>query len=1052
MLPNNLKVYVLGHSADCFQTLPVTDLLAPLDLNTLKLPIPNTNHIAETRFFLQDESAFAQDPEYIGLLTWRYDSKYPKLLRLSQLFDGLGPLEPKVVYAAQRTIDENEGRWTTQPLRYIKGGKGITYYLKEMANVMNVPLEDRPSLWANNFICHKSVLFELMAFFKIAFNHFHKKYGYDFDFEVLGNLYPIRKVAFFYELVTLLFFSNRSDLQIKPFPKRAPLAEPTASFRRTRQMFEPKTKPVKKVFHLVGFPHTQINKKFVHCAYTQKMLNFAKMMDSLGHDVYIYGRENCEAPCKEHVVCFDAEDVERTFKPNTLWIGQTEAFKLLNERVIEAIKPRQSQKDFICTLAGNLSASISDALPHLTTVEYGIGYSGVYSKFRVFESYAWMHTYYGSKSNGDASTVDGANYDCVIPNYYDPDDFKFSAEKGDYYLYIGRLAERKGVNIASTVCQIAGVRLLVAGAEGNPPDYGEYVGLVDVQRRSELMRKAKAVIVPTIYIEPFGGVHVEAMLCGTPVITSDYGVFTETVVPGMNGFRCRTVGEYLQAIRNVEKLDPYRIRKYALKNFSLERVRWQYDAYFDQLLTLWNDGFYTRQETNVNRYGKYIEYGMPEENAFEVKGLPKVSCYCLTYGRPSCLEEAIESFHKQDYEGPKELIILNDRADQELVYDHPDVKVINLKERINTLGAKHNECIRHCSGDILMCWDDDDIFLPHRISYSVQRMNKGVFHTRNGYSEDAEKKYSIFPPSAVAHSTHALARDLFERIGGYPDTDHVAVDQMFMQRITQAVGDYSQEVPIDDIFYVYRWNTVTTYHTSGVPSDTTNVSDITKAKVDAKVKSGELKTGKILLKPHWKYDYLAVAKQKTANKLPHIYQNPEFGENWFSYPNLYKEFVRNTPEGGVIVEVGVWKGKSIAFLAVEAANSGKQLNIYAVDTWRGSPLEDDHQNDWYVMNDKLYELFLENTKPLSHIIKPIRKPSLEAVAEFSDKSIDRVFIDAAHDFDSVVADIKAWLPKIKSGGVLAGHDWGWESVRTAVQATLPQAVPTNEDCWTYTIP
>ena len=60
--------------------------------------------------------------------------------------------------------------------------------------------------------------------------------------------------------------------------------------------------------------------------------------------------------------------------------------------------------------------------------------------------------------------------------------------------------------------------------------------------------------------------------------------------------------------------------------------------------------------------------------------LPKVSCLCPTYGRPQCLEEAIFSFLTQDYQGEKELVILNDLADQTLIFDHPDVKIINVKK------------------------------------------------------------------------------------------------------------------------------------------------------------------------------------------------------------------------------------------------------------------------------------------------------------------------------------------------------------------------------------
>ena len=115
------------------------------------------------------------------------------------------------------------------------------------------------------------------------------------------------------------------------------------------------------------------------------------------------------------------------------------------------------------------------------------------------------------------------------------------------------------------------------------------------------------------------------------------------------------------------------------------------------------------------------------------------SCQCITYGRPELLEEAIESFHRQDYEGEKELIILNDHADQHLVYSHPEVKIINTPARFRTIGEKRNACIAMCSGGVIFPWDDDDISLPWRISLSLRYLedrkyfkNKRAWLWQNG--------------------------------------------------------------------------------------------------------------------------------------------------------------------------------------------------------------------------------------------------------------------------------------------------------------------------------
>lgn len=173
--------------------------------------------------------------------------------------------------------------------------------------------------------------------------------------------------------------------------------------------------------------------------------------------------------------------------------------------------------------------------------------------------------------------------------------------------------------------------------------------------------------------------------------------------------------------------------------------------------------------------------------------------------------------------------------------------------------------------------------------------------------------------------------------------------------------------------------------------------------------------------------------------MEHIYKQEQFGEDWFGgVEPLYSKFVELMSDGSVFVEVGCWKGKSISYMGVEVVNSGKNIKCYAVDTWRGSA---EHQWDVLIREDKLYDLFLENIKPISHVITPVRKPSIEAAKDFADGSIDIVYIDANHDYEEVKKDIEAWLPKIKKGGIISGHDYGgWPGVTRAVNEAFPLGI------------
>ena len=320
-------------------------------------------------------------------------------------------------------------------------------------------------------------------------------------------------------------------------------------------------------------------------------------MTDLGHEVILYASEENEARVSELVTVITKDKQRELFGNsdhtkdffNLKWDMYEPGWVEMNSNAIKAIADRIQPTDFICIIGGTCQKVISDAFPNHMSVEYGIGYLGTYSKYRVFESYAHMHYVHGQDHDDN-----GSFYDTVIPNYYDNEEFPFAEEKDDYFLFIGRLIDRKGWRIAQEVCEKLGKRLILAG-QGQMSGYGEHIGVVGVEKRGELMSKAKAVFVPTTYIEPFGGVHAEALLCGTPVITTNFGVFTETVTNGVNGYRCDVFRDFLAATQAVEGFSNdqlKKIRKAAQERFSTQIVALEYEKYFDRLYDLWDRGWY----------------------------------------------------------------------------------------------------------------------------------------------------------------------------------------------------------------------------------------------------------------------------------------------------------------------------------------------------------------------------------------------------------------------------------------------------------------------------
>lgn len=184
--------------------------------------------------------------------------------------------------------------------------------------------------------------------------------------------------------------------------------------------------------------------------------------------------------------------------------------------------------------------------------------------------------------------------------------------------------------------------------------------------------------------------------------------------------------------------------------------------------------------------------------------------------------------------------------------------------------------------------------------------------------------------------------------------------------------------------------------------------------------------------------YLTRIKKKQTNyNMEHFYQNVG---GWFTYLKLYTEAVERQGSKAHFVEVGTSFGKSACYMAVEIINSKKNIRFDCVDSWHG--------------NYKIYMKFLKTIEPIRSMINPIRLPSVEASKLYDDNSLDFVFIDANHTYEFIRDDIKVWYPKVKKGGILAGHDYVLEVCPGVVRAVDEFNAENNysldinaEKCW-----
>jgi glycosyltransferase involved in cell wall biosynthesis len=322
--------------------------------------------------------------------------------------------------------------------------------------------------------------------------------------------------------------------------------------------------------------------------------------------------EGSDETYAELVPCLSEVERVATFgwdDPNRLPFWPTdEQFSRFNVRAAVELRERVEPRDLVLLMSGWSQRSIAEALPDLLHCEPFVGYEGILTPYCAFESEAWRHFLYGKWGIGD-----GRYFDDVIPNFFDPDDFDVPlSDGGDYLLFIGRLIGRKGPHVAAEIAKEAGMRLVVAGPGAVSVEPGrivaaevtlegdvEYVGPVGVAERAELMAGARATLVPTAYIEPFGGVAVESMLAGTPAITSPWGAFSETVEQGVTGFRFSMLHEAVEAVELAGDLEATEVRDRALERFSLDAVGPRFERWFDRLHTLFGAGWYAAKAKEV---------------------------------------------------------------------------------------------------------------------------------------------------------------------------------------------------------------------------------------------------------------------------------------------------------------------------------------------------------------------------------------------------------------------------------------------------------------------
>ena len=173
-------------------------------------------------------------------------------------------------------------------------------------------------------------------------------------------------------------------------------------------------------------------------------------------------------------------------------------------------------------------------------------------------------------------------------------------------------------------------------------------------------------------------------------------------------------------------------------------------------------------------------------------------------------------------------------------------------------------------------------------------------------------------------------------------------------------------------------------------------------------------------------------------------------DGMFTFHILYSNMVNVAKDNSLFVEIGAWKGKSAVYMAEEILRSNKKIEFYTIDSFIGEGGGYDQDQD--TINNTIFETYKKNIAPVSKFIQTIKQNSKDAYVEFDDNSIDFLFIDGDHNYEGIKSDLNLWYPKIKKGGIIAGHDYNEPScgVKQAVDEFFTfGAKPYIGGCWIF---
>lgn len=271
---------------------------------------------------------------------------------------------------------------------------------------------------------------------------------------------------------------------------------------------------------------------------------------------------------------------------------------LWDRYMVNAMYKRATDGEFDLLHFHHPESALSSAVGNLSIPTVYTLHDPIYPWYReLFELYASKNQSYISISNNQRRDAPDLPYADTVYNGTDVNLFSYSKKHEDYLLFAGRIAPEKGVKEAIQIAKESNHRLLIIGPINHgsrdyfdqyiKPELNEkilYLGRMDQDQLPTYYQKAKAVLTPIQWEEPFGLTTIEAMACGTPVISLRHGAAPEIIKHGKTGFVVDSIHEMVEAVGKIDSINRRDCRDHVKSQFNIDKMVDHYERVFLDIL------------------------------------------------------------------------------------------------------------------------------------------------------------------------------------------------------------------------------------------------------------------------------------------------------------------------------------------------------------------------------------------------------------------------------------------------------------------------------------